>query len=153
MRNKHKQRLKKRHQEFEKHLQELYDKWDKDYPGWRDKPDADYIKKRLRDHVKNTQKNKIKIKQKIIKKKNYEGMTFSFKEKPVKKEWPFTVDEIILVQRSKKMISCIVKQGGLKEYALNGLAATGLKLKSVHDASIAIEGKSISDFIKIGMEL
>ena len=140
MKQKRKQRLKQRHAEFEKNLNELYEKWDKDYPGWRDGPDADHIKKRLRDHVKNTQKNMRKKKTKLLKKKHFEN-------------WPFVVDEIILVQTSKKMISCIVKQGGLKEYALNGLAETGLKLKSVFDGGVAVRGKSISEFIKIGLDL
>lgn len=140
MRNKQKQKLKKRHQEFQKNLDLLYAEFDKNYPGWREGKDADYIKRRLRDNAKQQQKNIHKKKTKLLKKENFP-------------DWPFTVDEIILVQTSKKMISCIVKKKGISEYALNGLAATGLKLKFAHDSGIAVVGKSVGEFIKIGMGL
>lgn len=140
MRNKAKQRLKQRHEEFKKNLNDLYEKFDKDYPGWRERPDADYIKQRLRKTAKLQQKNKHRKKTKLIRKNDFT-------------DWPFTVDEIIIVQTSKKMISCIVKKTSMGEYALNGLAESGLKLKSVFAAGIAIKGKSISKFIKMGLDL
>jgi hypothetical protein len=140
MRNKFKQILKRKKREFEENLKKLYAKMDATHPGWQDGPDADYIQKKLKETAKKQMKNKRKIKQKILKKEDF-------------KDWPFVVDEVILVQTSLKWISIIVKQNGLHEYALNGLAKTGKNLKFAHDAGIAIQGKSVGEFIQMGLRL
>lgn len=142
MKNKYKAKLKIRHKQFLENLEKLYKKMDQDYPGWQDRKDADYIKQKLRDTAKLQQKNMAKKKTKLIRKKDFSG------------EWPFYADKIILVQTSKKMISCVIKnKTGMHEYALNGIAESALNLKLVHDAGKAIVGKSIAEFIYMGMKL
>ena len=139
MRNKYKQILKKRHEAFKEHLKIAYDYFESLYPGWQtgDKKDVDHIKKRLRQVAKQWQNNPKKKKTKILYKKDF-------------KNWPFTQDSVIIIQTSKLWISCII---GVQEYALNGLAQSALKLKAAHDAGVAIKGKSISEFIQIGLKL
>jgi hypothetical protein len=139
MRNKYKARLRQKNAEFKKYLETAYEYFNEKYPGWENgkKDDVNHIKKRLHQTAKLWQKNIKKKKTKVLHKRDF-------------KEWPFTDDTIIIVQTSKKMISCIIN---FKEYALNGLAATDLKLKFSHDCKKAIIGKSVSEFIKIGLEL
>lgn len=126
-----------RHKRFQSELTALYDGMDKKYPGWRDGPKSDNIKKRLHDTARITTNNFFKTKEKIVMKKDF-------------KDWPFICDSIIIKQTSKKWISCFING---TEYALNGSAATELNLKFAHDAGVAIKGKSISEFVEIGLAL
>lgn len=129
--------LQVRHRQFLNILQTLTDYMDSNYPDWQNGKDADYIKKRLNKTAKIMSKNQKQKKTKLLKKKDF-------------KEWPFKTDSVIIVQTSKLMISVIIN---FREYALNGLAHTGLNLKFPHDCGLAIVGKSVSEFIRIGKEL
>ena len=128
-------------QRFNKQIEIFTDFFDNHYPGWQKGKDADYIKKKINTTAKNICNNRLRKKTKLLYKKDF-------------KNWPFRVDQIILVQTSKLWISCMVKnKNGIHEYALNGLAITGLKLKTVHEAGIARKGESIGEFIQIGLKL
>lgn len=129
--------LQRKHKQFTNILQTLNDYMNTNYPGWQNTKDADYIKKRLNKTAKIMSKNRLSKKTKLLKKQDF-------------KKWPFKVNSIIIVQTSKLMISCIID---FREYALNGLAHTGLNLKFPHDCGLAIVGKSVSEFIRIGREL
>lgn len=65
-------------------------------------------------------------------------------------DWPFYVDEVIIECRQRHW--CIVTIDGF-DYALNGSAKGPYKLENPHDAGMAVLGKSISDFIKMALEL
>lgn len=77
-------------------------------------------------------------KSKKIAKKDYEG------------DWPFHVDEIIIECREKHW--CIITIDGF-DYALNGSAKGRYKLENPHDEGMAVLGKSLSDFIKMALDL
>jgi hypothetical protein len=65
-------------------------------------------------------------------------------------DWPFYSDEIIIECRQNYW--CIVTIDGF-DYALNGSASGRYKLEFPHDAGMAILGKSLSDFIKMALDL
>jgi hypothetical protein len=134
---KHKLHLHKRKKKFNDTLNVLIEYMDSNYPGWKNTKDAGHIKKRLNQAARKMTSNSFIKKTKVLKKSDF-------------KDWPFTSDSIILVQTSKRMISCIID---FQEYALNGLAESGLNLKFPHDCEKAIKGKSVDEFIKIGLEL
>jgi hypothetical protein len=137
MKSKHKKILLERHEEYENNVANLLDQFDIDYPDWRESKDADYIKKRIQQAARKMSQNRLKRKSKLVKKSDF-------------KEWPFTSDSAVIMQTSKLWVSVIIKGC---EYALNGLAASGLNIKLVHDAGKAIKGKSVGGFIKMGLAL
>lgn len=78
-----------------------------------------------------------------------------FKSKKILKseyngDWPFYADEVIIECRQSHW--CIVTIDSY-DYALNGSAKGRYKLENPHDAGMAVLGKSISDFIKMALEL
>jgi len=78
-----------------------------------------------------------------------------FKSKKISKseyngDWPFYADEVIIECRQSHW--CVVTIDGF-DYALNGSAKGRFKLENPHDAGMAILGKSISNFIKMALEL
>lgn len=78
-----------------------------------------------------------------------------YKYKEIKKteyngDWPFYADEVIVECREKHW--CIITINGY-DYALNGNAKGRYKLENVHEAGMAILGKSISHFIEIALKL
>jgi hypothetical protein len=137
MKNKYKAKLKQRNKRFLDTLEYLTENFTKKYPDWMNGSDVNHIKKRLNQTAKIMTKNNKLKKIKVLKKEDF-------------KEWPFITDKIIIMQTSKKMISCMID---LQEYALNGLAATYMKLKFPHDCGKIEKGKSVSEFIKIGLGL
>jgi len=141
MRNKLKAKLRQKNKQFTDTLEVLTNYFDNQYPGWQKSEDSDSIKRRLNRTAKIMTKTIHRKKTKLFKKKDFQ-------------DWPFTSDSIILIQTSKKMISCIID---FQEYALNGLAQTGLVAGKVfkfpHEAGKAIKGKFVSEFIKIGLKL
>ena len=127
-----------RHKQYNDTLQALIDHFDATYPNWREnKIDYKYILDGLKATAKKMCENKLKRKLRHIKRSDF-------------KDWPFKSDSIILVQTSKLWVSCIVK---CHEYALNGLAQTGLNIPFAHDKGIAIKGKSVGEFIQMGLGL
>ena len=77
-------------------------------------------------------------KHKIITKESFDG------------DWPFYKNRITVECREKHW--CIVTIGN-KDYALNGSAKGRYNLKDVHEAGMAILGKSIGPFIDIALNL
>jgi len=65
-------------------------------------------------------------------------------------EWPFYAEEVIIECREKHW--CTAEINGC-DYALNGAAAGRYNLASVHDAGVAILGKSIGPFIDMALQL
>lgn len=137
MKSKFKKQLQAKHERFEQNLKVLYTYFDKHFPDWEKTNDADYIKKRLHQTARKITDNRMKKKIKKIDKKDFQ-------------DWPFKEDTVILIQTSKKMVSVII---GMQEFALNGLAASALNLKTISEAKKQIIGKSIMPFIQLGLKL
>lgn len=93
-------------------------------------------KKTVFDKIKRKSNSEYKYK-KIIK-DNYKG------------DWPFYAGEVIIECRHKNW--CVIEIDG-NEYALNGAAQGKYNLTAVHDAGMAILGKSIGDFINMALKL
>jgi hypothetical protein len=74
----------------------------------------------------------------VIRKKEFEG------------DWPFYHDEVTIECREKYW--CVVTIEN-KDYALNGSAQGRYKLENVHDAGMAVVGKSIGPFIDMALQL
>ncbi|OUC15295.1 MAG: hypothetical protein B0A82_08070 [Alkalinema sp. CACIAM 70d] len=74
----------------------------------------------------------------IVRKEDFDG------------DWPFYHNEVTIECREKYW--CVVTIEA-KDYALNGAAAGRYKLESVHDAGIAILGKSVEPFIQMALQL
>jgi len=74
----------------------------------------------------------------VIKKEDFDG------------DWPFYHDQVTIECREKYW--CVVTIDN-KDYALNGSAQGRFKLESVHDAGMAILGKSVEPFIQMALEL
>ncbi|MCB9034021.1 MAG: hypothetical protein H6553_09300 [Chitinophagales bacterium] len=64
--------------------------------------------------------------------------------------WPFYVEEVIIECRQKYW--CIITINGF-DYALNGSAKGRYKLENPHDAGMAILGVSLSEFIRMTLDL
>ena len=64
--------------------------------------------------------------------------------------WVFKADSIELVRLNGSIVYCVIDGGN---YALNGMAESWMKIKSVGDAKQCVIGKSISPFIKLFLEL
>lgn len=75
---------------------------------------------------------------KTISKSEYEG------------DWPFYHDEVIIECRDTHW--CVVTIDNI-DYALNGSAQSRFKLEHVHDAGMAILGKSVGPFIAMALDL
>ena len=65
-------------------------------------------------------------------------------------DWPFYHDEVIIECREKHW--CVVTIDN-KDYALNGSAQGRYKLEGVHEAGMAILGKSVTPFIEMALKL
>ena len=102
-----------------------------------------YQKKEQRPHNRNVldeiqRKTNKNYRHAIIKKSDFSG------------DWPFYHDEVTIECREKHW--CIVTIDN-KDYALNGSAQGRYKLESVHDAGMAILGKSVGPFIQMALKL
>jgi len=87
----------------------------------------DYNRKRNKDY-----------KSQLITKENFDG------------EWPFYADEVIIECRQKHW--CVVTIDNY-DYALNGAAKGRYKFEDVHEAGMAILGKSVGPFIDMALKL
>ncbi len=65
-------------------------------------------------------------------------------------EWPFYADHVIIECRQKYW--CIVSIDNF-DYALNGVAKSRFKIEDVHEAGMAILGKSVGPFIDMALKL
>ena len=110
----------------------------------------DYRKNTTRYSQKKSQFCKRTLVKKIRSKidKNYSSKTI--KKPNFIGDWPFYNNEIIIECREKHW--CVVIIDGY-EYALNGSAKGRYKLEDVHEAGMAILGKSTGAFITMALEL
>ena len=74
----------------------------------------------------------------VIKKEEFDG------------DWPFYNDEVIIECREKHYYVITIDN---KDYALNGIAQGRYKLEDVHEAGMAILGKSVAPFIDMALKL
>jgi len=110
----------------------------------------DYRKKTTRYKESKRRVHKRTIKDELDRKFND-----SYKHKLLNKEefegeWPFYHSSVIIECREKHW--CIVTIKG-KDYALNGAAKMRYKLEDVHEAGMAILGKSVGPFIDMALKL
>jgi len=112
----------------------------------------------IRDYRKDTVRynsKELKVHRRNLKDELERKFNKAYKSKLIKKEdfdgdWPFYSDTVIIELREKHW--CIVTIDG-KDYALNGAAVSRYKLEHVHDAGMAILGKSVSPFIDMALKL
>ena len=117
--------------------------------------DKDFGKKDYRSQTTKYIETPKKIHKRTIVDEIQRSINPDYKSKKINKsefkgEWPFYVEEVIVECRQRHW--CIVTIDGY-DYALNGSAKGRYKLENPHDAGMAILGKSISDFIKMALEL
>jgi hypothetical protein len=117
--------------------------------------EKDFGKKDYRNQTtkyQETQKNvhKRTVLDEVQRKVNPEYKSMKILKSEYNGDWPFYADEVIIECRQSHW--CIVTIDGF-DYALNGSAKGRYKLENPHDAGMAILGKSISDFIKMALEL
>jgi len=93
-------------------------------------------KRNIKD-VYNRKRNKD-YKSQLITKEDFDG------------DWPFYADEVVIECRQKHW--CVVTIDNY-DYALNGAAKGRYKIEDVHDAGMAILGKSIGPFIDIALKM
>jgi hypothetical protein len=86
----------------------------------------------------------------IQRKTNKRYRHIDIKKEDFDEDWPFYHERVTIECREKHW--CIVTIDN-KDYALNGSAQGRYKLESVHDAGMAILGKSLSPFIQIALDL
>ncbi len=110
------------------------------------------------DYRKNTTKyvqTKKKPHKRTIKDEYQRRTNKDFRSKLITKEsfkgdWPFYSEEITIECRQK--FWCVVTIDGF-DYALNGAAKGRYKLEDVHEAGMAILGKSVGAFINMALKL
>ena len=117
--------------------------------------DKDLGKKDYRSQTTKYKEAPKKVHKRTVIDEVQRNINLDFKSKKITKteyegEWPFYAEEVIIECRQKHW--CIVTIGGF-DYALNSSAKGRYKLENPHDAGMAILGKSLSDFIKIALDL
>jgi hypothetical protein len=117
--------------------------------------DKNFGKKDYRSQTTKYKETPKKVHKRTIIDEAQRNVNPDYKSKRIKKseyngEWPFYAEEIIIECRQKHW--CIVTIDGF-DYALNGSAKGRYKLENPHDAGMTILGKSISDFIKMALDL
>lgn len=110
----------------------------------------DYRKTTTKYKEREKKVHKRTIKDELVRKFNK-----NYKHKQIKKnefggEWPFYHDSITIECRENHW--CVVTIEG-KDYALNGAAKSRYKLEDVHEAGMAILGKSVGSFIDMALKL
>lgn len=103
---------------------------------------------RYRNNLKKPHKRNIK--DEIDRKFNKNYAHQHIRKEDFEGDWPFYHEEVIIECQDEHW--CIVTIEG-QDYALNGAAQGRYKLEAVHDAGMAILGKSISPFIDMALNL
>ncbi|MDA3906181.1 MAG: hypothetical protein PF484_08920 [Bacteroidales bacterium] len=111
---------------------------------------TDYRKETTGFKKKNHKPHKRTILNEIERKVNKNLISKTIRKKDYTGDWPFYNDSIIIECRYKNW--CVVTIDGF-DYALNGSAKGKYKIEDVHEAGMAVLGKSISPFIKMTFEL
>jgi hypothetical protein len=109
-----------------------------------------YREKTTRYKSNKREPHKRSIKDELDRKFNENYIHQRIRKEEFDGDWPFYHEEIIIECRDHHW--CIVTIDGV-DYALNGAAQARYKLESVHDAGMAVLGKSISSFIDMALNL
>ncbi len=112
----------------------------------------------ITDYRKETTRFKskeIKVYKRTLKDDLKRSMDIGSKHKKLKRtdfkgDWPFYADEVIIECRQKFWFVVTINN---YDYALNGAAKSRFKIEDVHEAGMAILGKSVSPFIDIAFKL
>ena len=110
----------------------------------------DYRKETTRFKKKETKVRKRTVIDKLKRKNNPEYKHKKITKADYEGDWPFYADEAVIECRQKHW--CVIEING-HDYALNGAAQGRFNLTSVHDAGMAIMGKSIGPFIDMTLKL
>ena len=110
----------------------------------------DYRKETTRYKEKENKPHKRTLIDKIKRKTNKKYISKRISRIDFYGDWPFYSDEIIIECRDKHW--CIITIDGY-DYALNGAAKGRFKIEDVHEAGMAILGKSVGPFIDMALEL
>eukprot|EP01013_Petalomonas_cantuscygni_P040879 TRINITY_DN7309_c1_g1_i1.p1 TRINITY_DN7309_c1_g1~~TRINITY_DN7309_c1_g1_i1.p1 ORF type:complete len:349 (-),score=-34.98 TRINITY_DN7309_c1_g1_i1:57-1103(-) len=110
----------------------------------------DYRKETIRFKNKETKTHKRTFADKINRNTNSDYRHKKISKSEYNGDWPFYAEEVIIECRQKHW--CVVEIEGY-DYALNGAAQGRFNLTSVHDAGMAIIGKSIGGFIDMALKL
>jgi hypothetical protein len=111
---------------------------------------TDYRKQTTSYKEKESKSHKRSLFDEIQRRINKNYVSKKITKEEFNSDWPFYSNEVIIECRDKHW--CIVSIDGY-DYALNGSAAGRFKLENVHDAGMAILGKSIGEFINMSLEL
>ncbi len=111
---------------------------------------TDYRKNTTNYNEKEIKSHKRTLTDEIERKTNKNFVSKKITKNDFRGEWPFYKDEIIIECREK--FWCIVSIDGY-DYALNGAAKGRYKIEDVHEAGMAVLGKSIGPFINMALEL
>ncbi len=116
----------------------------------KDFRNKDYRKQTTRYKESPKTVHKRTVADEIKRKVNPDYKSRKIKRSEFEGDWPFYSDEVII--ECRQQFWCIVTIDGF-DYALNGSAKGRYKLENPHDAGMAILGKSLSEFIKMALEL
>lgn len=111
---------------------------------------TDYRKQTTSYKEKENRPHKRTLIDEIERKTNKKYISKKIRKIDFNGDWPFYIDEIIIECRNKHW--CIISIDGY-DYALNGAAKGRFKLEDVHEAGMAILGKSIGPFIDSALDL
>ena len=110
----------------------------------------DYRKNTTRYEQRDYKPHKRTIKDDYNRKRNKDYKSQLIKKESFDGEWPFYANEVIIECRHK--FWCVVTIDN-HDYALNGAAKGRYKLEDVHEAGMAILGKSVGPFIDMALKL
>jgi len=110
----------------------------------------DYRKETTRYKKKETKVHKRTVIDKLKRKNNPDYKYKEIRKIDFDEDWPFYASKVIIECRQKYW--CVIEIDGY-DYALNGAAQGKYNLTSVHDAGMAIMGKSIGPFIDMALRL
>lgn len=110
----------------------------------------DYRKNTTRYEQREYKPHKRTIKDDYNRKRNKDYKSQLMKKESFDGEWPFYANEVIIECRHK--FWCVVTIDN-HDYALNGAAKGRYKLEDVHEAGMAILGKSVGPFIDMALKL
>ena len=109
-----------------------------------------YRKNTTRYEQRDHKPHKRTIKDEFHRKKNKDFKSQIITKDSFKGDWPFYADKVIIECRQKHW--CVVTIDNY-DYALNGAAKGRYKIEDVHEAGMAILGKSVGSFIDMALKL
>ncbi len=110
----------------------------------------DYRKNTTRYEQREHRPHKRTIWDEYNRKRNKDYKSLRIAKDDFQEEWPFYSEEVIIECRQKHW--CVVTIDKY-DYALNGAAKGRYKIEDVHEAGMAILGKSVEPFIDIALKL